>query len=54
MQQMDLNSDGKITKAEAPDQLKASFQYVDANGDGGIDEAEAQSMADYINKNGQQ
>ncbi len=54
MKQMDLNSDGKITKTEAPQDLKDSFQYVDTNDDGGIDEAEAQSMADYINKNGKQ
>jgi len=54
MKQMDLNRDGKITKAEAPEQLKASFQYVDTNGDGGIDEAEAKKMADYINNNGKQ
>ena len=46
---MDKNSDGKISKDEASDDLKNSFQYVDTNGDGVIDVKEAQIMADYVN-----
>ena len=44
---MDTNGDGKITLEEAPEQLKAGFQYIDTNGDGGIDVKEAQIMVDY-------
>ncbi|MFK7767798.1 MAG: hypothetical protein AB8B55_11295 [Mariniblastus sp.] len=50
MGQMDLDSDGKITKAEAPDTLKENFAYVDTNNDGVIDINEARSIADFINK----
>ena len=46
---MDTNRDGKITKDEAPAELKANFALVDTNGDGGIDVKEAQAMADFVN-----
>ena len=46
---MDANRDGKITKDEAPAELKANFALVDTNGDGGIDVKEAQAMADFVN-----
>jgi len=49
MSYMDTNGDGKITMAEAPEQLKTSFALVDRNGDGGIDVKEAQVIADYNN-----
>jgi Ca2+-binding EF-hand superfamily protein len=43
---LDANRDGKITLAEAPDDLKAGFGFFDQNGDGGIDVTEAQVLAD--------
>ena len=42
---MDTNGDGKISKDEAPQELKTNFQYIDTNGDGAIDLKEAQVMA---------
>ena len=49
MKGLDQNGDGKITKEEAPQQLKDAFGYVDTNKDGFIDLEEAQAMADYQN-----
>jgi len=46
---MDSNGDGKITRDEAPADIKAGFDFVDQNKDGGIDINEAQIMADYAN-----
>ena len=43
---MDANRDGKITLAEAPEDLKVYFFFIDQNGDGGIDVTEAQVLAD--------
>ena len=34
---MDSNGDGKITRDEAPADIKAGFDFVDQNKDGGID-----------------
>jgi len=34
---LDANKDGKISKDEAVDDMKANFAMIDANGDGGID-----------------
>ncbi|MGI9474398.1 MAG: EF-hand domain-containing protein [Rubripirellula sp.] len=50
VQSMDKDRDGSISKAEAPDELKKSFQYIDVNGDGEIDVEEAQAMANYVNQ----
>jgi len=49
MRFMDSNSDGKITRDEAPAELKAGFDFFDQNKDGGIDINEAQIMADNAN-----
>jgi len=46
---MDSNGDGRITRDEAPAELKAGFDFFDQNKDGGIDINEAQIMADYDN-----
>ncbi|MEC8842106.1 MAG: hypothetical protein VX432_10985, partial [Candidatus Poribacteria bacterium] len=46
---MDSNSDGRITRDEAPAELKAGFDFFDQNKDGGIDINEAQILADYAN-----
>jgi Ca2+-binding EF-hand superfamily protein len=46
---MDINSDGKITMEEAPEELKAGFSIIDVNGDGAIDLKEAEVMAEYAN-----
>jgi hypothetical protein len=46
---MDSNSDGRITRDEAPAELKAGFDFFDQNKDGGIDINEAQILADYDN-----
>ena len=47
MRFMDSNGDGRITRDEAPAELKAGFDFFDQNKDGGIDINEAQIMADY-------
>jgi Ca2+-binding EF-hand superfamily protein len=52
MGMLDTDKDGKITEAEAPEQLKQFFGLVDATADGGIDEAEAQTIADFMNSQG--
>ena len=44
---MDSNGDGKITRDEAPAELKAGFDFFDQDKDGGIDINEAQILADY-------
>ena len=46
---MDSNGDGRITRDEAPAELKAGFDFFDQNKDGGIDINEAQILADYAN-----
>ena len=46
---MDSNGDGRITRDEAPAELKAGFDFFDQNKDGGIDINEAQILADYDN-----
>jgi len=46
---MDSNGDGKITRDEAPAELKAGFDFFDQKKDGGIDINEAQILADYDN-----
>jgi Ca2+-binding EF-hand superfamily protein len=48
----DKNGDGKISKAEASDELKPHFQDIDTNGDGVIDVKEAQVMTNHSNENG--
>ena len=44
---MDSNGDGRITRDEAPAELKAGFDFFDQDKDGGIDINEAQILADY-------
>ena len=44
---MDSNGDGRITRDEAPAELKAGFDFFDQNKDGGIDINEAQILVDY-------
>ncbi len=46
MSLIDTNGDGLITLDEAPEDLKAGFDFFDKNGDGGIDVTEAQVLAD--------
>jgi len=41
---LDKDGDEKISKSEAPDQLKQNFTFVDRNGDGGIDLAELKAV----------
>ena len=47
---MDKDSDGKIAKDEASEQLKLNFQYLDTNGDGFLDLKESEVMVEYANK----
>lgn len=42
--QFDKDGDGKISRDEAPDQLRGLFDKLDTNGDGFIDRAEANAM----------
>lgn len=46
---MDKDGDQKISRAEAPAELKPNFKYLDSNGDGYIDIQEAGPMAEYAN-----
>ncbi len=41
---MDKNSDGKLSKEEAPDRLKENFEKADSNKDGFVDKAELQKL----------
>jgi len=41
---LDKNGDGKVTKDEAPEQMKAIFDHMDLNKDGGIDAAEVKKL----------
>lgn len=51
IEMMDTDGDGKISKEEAPDQLKANFAFVDSNGDGSIDVKEAEIIANFMTNN---
>ena len=44
----DKNSDGKITRDEATEQLKRFFDRLDTNGDDAIDRDELKSMGDQL------
>ena len=45
---LDRDSDGKISRSEAPDDVKQSFAFIDSNGDGGIDLAELKRMLKMV------
>jgi len=42
---LDTDGDGKVSKDEAPEQMRAFFDRIDGNGDGFIDKAEADAAA---------
>ncbi len=42
---LDTDGDGKVSKDEAPEQMKAFFDRIDGNGDGFIDKSEADAAA---------
>jgi HlyD family secretion protein len=44
LMQYDANGDGKVTKEEAPEQMRGFFDRMDPNGDGAIDREEIESM----------
>jgi Ca2+-binding EF-hand superfamily protein len=44
LKEADKNSDGKISKEEAPERMKENFDRIDANGDGQLDESELKTM----------
>ena len=44
LERMDSDSDGKISKDEAPEQMKGNFDTYDTNSDGFLDEAEIEAM----------
>jgi HlyD family secretion protein len=48
LRSMDKNSDGKVSKDEAPDRMKATFDASDTNSDGFLDEAELDKVAEAI------
>ena len=52
MKEADKNGDGKISKEEAPDQLKERFDRIDSNGDGQLDEAELKVMFERMREAG--
>jgi hypothetical protein len=49
----DANEDGKVSKAELPEQMQQRmFPRADANGDGAIDREEAQAVAERFQQRG--
>jgi collagen type III alpha len=44
LMQLDTDGDGKISKEEAPEPMRAAFDSMDANGDGFIDREEADQL----------
>lgn len=48
----DTNSDGKLSKDEAPEFIKDRFDRIDNNSDGVIDEAEMRQMARFMSQQG--
>ncbi|MHC4399389.1 MAG: alpha/beta fold hydrolase [Planctomycetota bacterium] len=46
MRANDKDGDGKISRAEAPDQMKKFFDRIDADGDGFVDEDELKKLAE--------
>lgn len=52
LKEADKNGDGKISKEEAPDQLKENFDRIDANGDGQLDESELKTIFERVRETG--
>ena len=46
--QFDKDGDSRVSKEEAPDDLKSNFAYVDTDGNGQIDVKEAEIIVAYI------
>ena len=42
--QLDADGDGKVSKSEAPEQMRSRFDMLDGNGDGFIDRAEVDAL----------
>ena len=50
--QYDADKDGKVSKAEAPEQMQGMFGMLDANKDGFIDAAEIAKIRERFKKRG--
>jgi Ca2+-binding EF-hand superfamily protein len=50
----DTNTDGKLSKDEAPDFLKERFDRIDTNSDGFLDENEMRQMTRFMSQGGDQ
>ena len=48
LQAADTNGDGKLSREEAPERLRNSFDLVDANGDDLIDEKEVKALLERL------
>ena len=49
---LDKDGDGKVSREEAPEQMRGFFANLDANGDGFIDAAEISEMRKRFNREG--
>ena len=49
----DLDKDGKISRSEAVDSMKANFSFIDSNDDGGIDLAELKALLKRVAAQGE-
>ncbi len=52
LMQLDKNGDGKVTKDEAPEQMRGMFDRLDVNKDGGIDAAEVKKLRELGQRRG--
>lgn len=53
LKEADADKNGKISREEAPDRLKANFERLDTNGDGQLDEQEVRAILERMSGRGE-